>query len=119
MSETTSVPAQHRKGTSIAVLSVTALLPALAVLAYDCIARREMFVHRAGPPVGWYIGGAVLSIGVWVALLEGARHPSRPARVGVLALVGLTAFFGIGGQLLFQATAHEYYNRDAVLFSIQ
>ncbi len=97
----------------------TALAPPLAILIFDCVSRREMFVNRAGPPIGGYIGGAALSLSLWGFSLESARHPRRRVRYPALLIVAITAFFGIGGQLLFQATSHEYYNRDAVLFSIE
>jgi hypothetical protein len=47
------------------------------------------------------------------------RHPRLAARLGALLLIAVTAFFGVGAQILFHATAHNYFNRDAVLFSIQ
>ena len=97
----------------------TALLPALAILLFDTISRREIFVNRAGPPIGGYIGGAALSLSLWGFTLESARHPRRRVRYPAMLIVGITAFFGLGGQLLFQATSHEYFNRDAVLFSIE
>jgi glucan phosphoethanolaminetransferase (alkaline phosphatase superfamily) len=78
-----------------------------------------MFVVRAGPPIFGYIGGAALSLAVWGLALEAARHPRLAARLGALLLIAVTAFFGVGGQILFHATAHNYFNRDAVLFSIQ
>ena len=99
-------------------LLATAVLPPLAILIIDSIRRREMFVNRAGPPIGGYIGGALLSLSLWGFCLESARHPKRRVRYPALFVLALTGFFGIGGQLLFQSTAHEYYNRDAVLFAI-
>jgi len=100
------------------LLWITALLPALLVLAFDTLSRREIFIARAGPPIGGYIGGAALSLALWGLGLEAARHPRLAVRVAALVLLGLTAAFGIGGQLLFHTTAHEYFNRDAVIFSI-
>lgn len=104
---------------TIWLLFLTALGPPFALLVFDSILRREMFVNRAGPPVGGYIGGVFLSLSLWGFSLESARHPKRRIRYPAIALLAVTAFFGLGGQLLFRATSHEFYNRDAVLFAIQ
>jgi hypothetical protein len=109
---------EPRKSVSVALLGATALAPALAILAYDTVSRRELFLSRAGPPIEGYVGGAILSMAVWGLALEAARHPRAPVRVAACVILGLTAGFGIGGQLLFRSITHGYYNRDAALFSV-
>lgn len=103
---------------SVALLCATALAPALAIIAYDAVSRRELFVARAGPPIEGYIGGAFLGMAVWGLALEAARHPRIGVRAASHVIVGLTAAFGIGGQLLFRSITHGYYNREAALFSV-
>jgi glucan phosphoethanolaminetransferase (alkaline phosphatase superfamily) len=101
-----------------AVLYGTALLPGVLLLLFDIVTRREMFVARAGPPVGGYIAGAILSLAIWGLAFEAARHTRRAVRIGAWVILGLTASFGVGGQLLFAASTHEYFNRDAAIYSI-
>lgn len=99
-------------------LVLTALLPALLVLGYDIVSRREIFVARSGPPIEGYVGGAALSLAVWGLSLEAARHPRRAVRIASWVVLGLTASFGVGGQILFFSTTHDYFNRNAALFSM-
>lgn len=102
-----------------AFLAVTALLPPLALIGFDVVSRRGAFTARTSPSISAYVGGALLCTALWGLGLEAARHPRRAARVTAWALLGLTASFGIGGQLLFRATTHEYFNREAAVFSIR
>ncbi len=101
-----------------AALAITAILPALLLLFYDAASRREIFVARAGPPVAGYIGGALLSLAFWGLCLEAARNRSRAIRYVALFASGVTGALGVGGQLMFFASTHEYFNRETAIFSI-
>lgn len=118
MAETPSPTTKSAKAVTPALLLSTALLPGGILLLFDVVSRREMFVARAGPPVGGYIAGAVLSLAIWGLAFEAARHSRWPVRLGAWLILGLTASFGVGGQLLFAASTHEYFNRDAAIYSI-
>ncbi|MBK8252052.1 MAG: sulfatase-like hydrolase/transferase [Polyangiaceae bacterium] len=105
--------------TRTTILVVTALLPPLLLTALDAFSRRGALSARTGPSTAGYVGGAVLGAAVWALGLEAARAPKRSVRVSACIVLGLTAAFGIGGQALFRSTTHEYFNREAAVFSIR
>lgn len=108
-----------RRRVSLVLLCLTAVLPALLVLACDLIYRREVLTARAGPPIAGYVGGALLGIAVWGLVLEAARNPHRAVRVASWVVLGVTASLGVGGQLVFFQQTHQLFNRDAAIFSIK
>lgn len=101
------------------LLAVTALLPPLALVCFDLVSRRGTFAARTGPAFAGYLGGAALGVALWGLGLEAARDPRRAVRVFAWVVLGLSASLGVGGQLLFRATTHEYFNREAAVFSIR
>jgi arylsulfatase A-like enzyme len=101
------------------MLFVTALVPPLTLVGFDLISRRGTFLARTGPSFAGYLGGVGLGVALWALGLEAARHPRLWVRASAWGVLGLSAALGIGGQLLFRATTHEYFNREAAVFSIR
>ena len=86
---------------------------------FDLVSRRGTFTARTGPPLAGYVGGAALALAGGALGLEAARNPQRGVRVAAWVVLGLTASLGVGGQPLFRATTHEYFNREAAVFSLR
>lgn len=116
---TPPAPAERRRPVSAAILAASALVPPLALVCFDLVSRRGAFAARTAPPIAGYLGGAALAMALWALAFEAARDSRRPVRVLSCVVLGLSASFGVGGQLLFRATTHEYFNREAAVFSIR
>jgi glucan phosphoethanolaminetransferase (alkaline phosphatase superfamily) len=100
-----------------ALLALTALAVPLATTAYDVITRGAIFPYLLPRKRAMYVEGAVLGLVLWSLGMEAARHPKRGVRAVALALLGVTAAFGFGGQAYFRGLSNEYLSREAVLLA--
>lgn len=100
-----------------ALLVVSALAVPLAWTTYDIVNRGALYPYLLYKHRVTYAEGALLGLAFWALGMEAARHPSRGVRGAALAVLGVTAAFGIGGQSYFRSVTSEYVTRNAVLLA--
>ncbi len=100
-----------------ALLALTALAVPLVMTAYDVVNRGAIFPYLLPRKRVMYVEGTALGLVLWGLGMEAARHPKRGVRAVALALLGLTAAFGFGGQAYFRRLSNEYLSREAVLLA--
>ncbi|MEP7120815.1 MAG: sulfatase-like hydrolase/transferase [Byssovorax sp.] len=107
------VPGRRRR----ALLVASALVIPVAWTTYDIVNRGAVYPYLLTRNRINYAEGALLGLAFWALGLEAARHANRGVRVTALAVLGVTAAFGIGGQSYFRTVTSEYVTRNAVLLA--
>ena len=99
------------------LIALTALAIPLAWTTFDIVNRGALFPYLLRRNRLTYLESALLGLAFWSLGMEAARHASRGVRVVALALLGVTAAFGIGGQTYFRTITHEYVARPSLLLA--
>ncbi len=108
-------PARPWRRRGLVVL--TALAVPLALTTFDVVNRGALFPYLNHRNRVTYVEAALLGLAFWTFAMEAARHPNRVVRGVALAVLGVTAAFGIGGQSYFRRVTNEYVTRSAVLLA--
>ncbi|MEZ4299326.1 MAG: sulfatase-like hydrolase/transferase [Polyangiaceae bacterium] len=95
-----------------------AALPAVLV-GIDVVSRRGMLSARTGPATGGYVAGVVVGMLLWGVWLEAARIKGRGRSRWHVLCRRLTGGDGAGGTGGVSGATHEYFNRQAAVFSIR
>ncbi|MFO0762010.1 MAG: sulfatase-like hydrolase/transferase [Byssovorax sp.] len=102
----------------LAALSLSALIVPLAVSGHDLLVRRDLLRVVEPALMATYVGGFLVSLLVWGLCIEAARHARWSVRATSLAVLAVTAAFGVGGQAAFRHYNNCYGTRDALLLAL-